>query len=159
MFRKGQGSLEYLILIAGIVVIAAAIFFLTRGFYITEKEAAAPTLDLTSCLSTLGKVELTKAPIILKDFEGCIAHVTLLVQNNSAPFTDWYFEFDTLDYIIMCPEGENGTIKVETVDGLKVFFNQFYTCEYGTVIGFAQLLRNKDINFTSEVNLTIASIP
>lgn len=159
MFRKAQGSLEYLILIAGIVVIAAAIFFLTRGFYTSEKEAATPTLDLTSCLSTLGKVELTHAPIILNNFEGCMAHLTLLASNSSAPLTDWQYSFGTYDYLIFCPEGENGTVRVESDNGLTIYFNQEFTCEYGRVIGFAQLLRNKDINFTSDVNLSIASIP
>jgi hypothetical protein len=159
MFRKGQGSLEYLILIAGIVVIAAAIFFLTRGFYTTEKEAAAPTLDLTSCLSTLGRVELTNAPLILKDFEGCLTHVTMIGSNDSAPFTDWHYEFNTFDYLMLCPDGENGTLKVESDDGLKVYFNQHFTCEYGTVLAFAQLLRHKDINISSDVNISIVSIP
>jgi uncharacterized protein (UPF0333 family) len=44
MRRKAQGSLEYIILIAGVVIVAAASYFLMKGFLESSKQEVNSTI-------------------------------------------------------------------------------------------------------------------
>lgn len=157
--KKGaQGSLEYLIIIAGIVIIAAAVFFLTRGFFQTEKTGAADVMDSQTCIKLIdNKVHMQGEIRLVDDYESCLSRASIKAQNNSAPFTNWAVRFGTEIYFLMCPENETGSITIK--DGLsRTMYQDSIQCAYGTVIGISDLLKNQDATITSQVNLTVAFV-
>ena len=156
--RKGaQGSLEYLIIIAGIVIIAAGIFFLTRGFFLSEKESASGTMDTQSCIKMIdNSVQMMGTISVVDNYQDCLGSAEIKYTNSSAPFTDWQVRLGSEIYFLMCPEGESGNVLI--TKGTNTIFEDYITCEYGRIVGLSDSQKNQWLNITSQVNITVAYV-
>ena len=131
MSKQNQGSLEYIILIGGVIILAAASYFMLRGFAQTTKGDSLENIGRTSEkfrleLENLGRSELSFSST---KWAGTSAVSSFIIENSGATTSSEITIGNITDYginitdVVIAYNTSSGIVIIEyTLDGDDIVF-------------------------------------